>query len=66
MNEEARKHVEHAIASLKEVKNCLGKASSNAENGSMREKIENQLNNIENCLTECDGISSGLSNLSQK
>lgn len=66
MNEEARKHVEHAITSLKEVKSFLGKASNNAENGTMRERIESQLNSIESCLEECDGISSGLSNLSQK
>jgi hypothetical protein len=66
MNEEARRHVEHAIASLKDVKNCLGKASSNAENGTMRERIESQLSSIENCIDECDGICSGLSNLAQK
>jgi hypothetical protein len=66
MNEEARKHVEHAISNLKEVKNCLGKASSNAENGTMKERIENQLSSIESCLDECGGISAGLSNLSQK
>ena len=66
MNEEARKHVEHAITNLKEVKSCLGKASNNAENGTMRERIENQLSSIESCLEECGGISSGLSNLSQK
>jgi hypothetical protein len=66
MNEEARKHVEHAISNLKEVKNCLGKASGNAENGTMKERIENQLSSIESCLDECGGISAGLSNLSQK
>ena len=66
MNEEARKHVEHAIANLKEVKSCLGKASHNAENGTMIERIESQLNSIESCLDECGSISSGLSNLSQR
>jgi hypothetical protein len=66
MNEEARKHVEHAITNLKEVKNCLDKASNNAENGTMRERIESQLSSVQSCLDECDGISSGLSNLSQK
>lgn len=66
MNEEARKHVEHAITNLKDVQNCLGKASSNAENGTMRERIESQIRNIESCLEECDGISSGLSNLAKE
>jgi hypothetical protein len=66
MNEDARKHVEHAITNLKEVKNCLGKASSNAENGTIREKISSQLSSIESCLDECEAISSGLSNLGQK
>lgn len=66
MNENARQHVEHAITNLKEVKNCLGKATSNAENGTMRERIAGQLSSIENCLNECEAISSGLSNLAQK
>jgi hypothetical protein len=66
MNEEARKHVEHAITNLREVKNCLGKATNNAENGMMRERLESQLTSIEGCLEECEGIASGLSNLSQK
>lgn len=66
MNEEARKHVEHAVTNLKEVKGCLDKACNNAENGTMRERIESQLANIEQCINECDAISSGLSNLAQK
>lgn len=61
MNDEARKHMEHVISNLSDAKNCLLKASSNSENGSVRERIENQLENIESCLRECESISSGLS-----
>lgn len=62
MNDEARKHIDHVINSLTEAKDCLVKASNNAENGSVRERIEEQMGNIENCLRECEGIASGLSN----
>lgn len=62
MNNEARKHMDHVINSLNEAKSCLQKASSNAENGAIREKIDEQMGSIENCLKECEGITSGLSN----
>jgi hypothetical protein len=66
MNEDARKHVVHAITNLQEVKSCLGKATNNAENGTIRERIQSQLSSIENCLNECEAIEAGLSNLGQK
>lgn len=66
MNEEARRHVEHAVNSLKDAKECLGKASKNAENGTLRERLNHEIGDIENCLNECEAISSGLSNLGQK
>lgn len=60
MNDAARKHIESALISLEEAKNCLGKASSNAENGTIKERIENQLDSISGCLDECENIASGL------
>lgn len=61
MNDEARKHMEHVISNLSDAKDCLKRASNNSENGSIRERIESQMDRIENCLRECENISSGLS-----
>lgn len=61
MNDEARKHMDSAVLSLQEVKQCLSKASGNAENGSIRERIEREISHIEGCLQDCEGIASGLS-----
>lgn len=61
VNDEARKHIEHALNSLNEAKDCLIKASSNSENGTMRERIESEVTHIDNCVTHCEGIASGLS-----
>lgn len=63
MNDEARKHIDHAISSLDDAKQCLMKASNNAENGSIRERITKEITSIEDCLGECEGIAGGLSNL---
>lgn len=62
MNDEARKHIEGAISGLSEVKECLMKASNNAENGSIRERINKEMSHIEKCLEDCEGIAGGLSN----
>lgn len=63
MNDEARKHIESALSNLREAKDCLGKASNNAENGSVKERIEEELTHVDNCVNHCEGIASGLSNL---
>lgn len=61
MNDEARKHMDSALLSLQEVKKCLSKASGNAENGSIKERIEREIGHINGCLQDCEGIVSGLS-----
>lgn len=61
MNEEARKHLDRALLSLKDVRQCLSIASGNAENGSVKEKIEREIGHIDNCLQDFEGIVSGLS-----
>jgi hypothetical protein len=61
MNEEARKHMDRALLSLQDVRQCLSIASGNAENGSIKEKIETEIGHIDSCLQHCEGINSGLS-----
>lgn len=61
MNDEARKHMDRALLSLQEVRQCLSIASGNTENGSIKEKIEREISHIDSCLQDCQGISSGLS-----
>jgi hypothetical protein len=62
MNDESRRHMEHAINSLEEVKQCLMKASNNAENGTIRSRIETEVSHIDSCLRDCQAIASGFSN----
>lgn len=65
MNEQARRHVDSAVSALKEVKNCLAKAHGNAENGSIRERIEREISHIDGCMEDCEGIADGLSQLAR-
>lgn len=60
MNDDARRNIENAVNNLKQVKQLLTDASNNVENGNVKIRIENQLNGLENCLKECQGIASGL------
>lgn len=60
MNDEARRHMEHALSSLEDAKSCLTKAHKNAENGTVRSRIETEIGHIEGCLRDCQGITSGM------
>jgi hypothetical protein len=61
MNEEARKHMDRALLSLQDVRQCLSIASGNAENSSVKEKIDREISHVDSCLQDCEGIVSGLS-----
>lgn len=61
MNDEARKHIDNAVSSLDEAKQYLVKALNNAENGSIRERIDKELSNVDSCLRKCESIASGFS-----
>lgn len=62
MNDNARQNLKNACSSLNEIKNELQEAANNVENNSIKTRIEDQLQSIDRCLKECQGISSGLAN----
>jgi hypothetical protein len=62
MNDNARKNLKNACSGLNQIKDELQQAVNNVENNSIRTRIEDQLQSIDRCLQECEGISSGLAN----
>lgn len=62
MNDNARKNLKSACSGLNQIKDELQQAVNNVENNSIRTRIEDQLQSIDRCLKECEGISSGLAN----
>jgi hypothetical protein len=61
MNTEARDNIHICKEALRTAQQGLQAAASEAENANMKDQITTQLNQVTNCLQECEKIASGLS-----
>jgi hypothetical protein len=61
MNTEARNNIHSCKESLQSAQKDLRAAEGEAENSYIKNQITTQLNQVTNCLQECDKIAAGLS-----
>ena len=61
MNIQARTSIHKCTDALNNAMHALREAADNVENGTMRNEIQSQLDQVTKCMESCRKISSGLS-----
>ena len=56
VNKNARINVEDSCKNLQQVRSFLNDASQTVENKNTKDQIQQQLLNVESCLSECENI----------